>query len=207
MTGGTILGAGTVRGNLPVGGSGTTPTINVGDSGKAGLLSITGNYTQLATGTITGLVNGTAVGTGYSQLKVTGAAALAGTINFTVTASFQGSLTSGETFTVLTGSSVTGTFSNSTIAINSSFHFNVSYTATGVVLTVATGPAAAADSTPVQAAAIAVATPRLATGTASPSSTSGLRRNSGLGIGRLQPIGSPSRFWPRELGSPMRIPI
>jgi len=67
---------------------------------------------------------------------------LAGTISFTVAAGFQSSLTVGETFTVLNASSVTGTFSNSTIAINTSFHFTVSYTSTGVVLTVASGAAA-----------------------------------------------------------------
>jgi hypothetical protein len=48
----------------------------------------------------------------------------------------------GQTFTVLTASSVTGTFTNTTIAINSSEHFAISYTATGVVLTVVAGPAA-----------------------------------------------------------------
>jgi hypothetical protein len=106
-----------------------------------------------------------------------------------VTASFQGSLTSGETFTVLTAHSVTGTFSNSTIAINSNFHFLVSYTATGVVLTVETGAAApAASSAAVQAVAeIAVSTGvKPATGTAvksqGPASglhTSGLRSTSG----------------------------
>jgi hypothetical protein len=68
---------------------------------------------------------------------VTGTAALAGTINFTVAAAFQSSLTLGETFTVLTSSAVSGTFSNSTIAINGTFQFDVSYTAKGVVLTVA----------------------------------------------------------------------
>jgi hypothetical protein len=144
VTGGTILGAGTVKGNLSVGNaSGTAATINVGDSGVAGLLSITGKYTQLATGTMTGTINGTVAGTGFSQLKVTGAAALAGTINFTVAAAFQASLTLGEKFTVLSASSVTGTFSNTMIAINSTFHFTVTYTATGVVLTVASGPVAA----------------------------------------------------------------
>jgi hypothetical protein len=49
----------------------------------------------------------------------------------------------GSTFTVLTAASVTGTFSNATIAINGSEHFNVSYTSTGVVLTVASGAAQA----------------------------------------------------------------
>jgi hypothetical protein len=49
--------------------------------------------------------------------------------------------TIGSTFTVLTAASVTGTFSNSTIGINGTEHFNVSYTSTGVVLTVAAGAA------------------------------------------------------------------
>jgi hypothetical protein len=142
VTGGLFQGAGTVSKNLTIGGGGTAPTLNVGDAGKTGLLAITGTYTQLATGKMTGLINGTTAGTGFSQLNVTGTAALAGTISFTVAAGFQGSLFAGETFTVLNASSVTGTFSNTTIAINSSFHFTVSYTATGVVLTVATGPLA-----------------------------------------------------------------
>jgi len=156
VTGGTILGAGTVNANTSVGNaSGATGTINIGDTGKSGLLAITGTYTQLATGNMTGLINGTTAGSGFSQINVTGTAALAGTISFTVAAAFQSSLTLNETFTVLTASSVTGTFSNSTIAINSSFHFTVSYTATGVVLTVASGPAAAPAS-----AKAAVANPK-----------------------------------------------
>jgi fibronectin-binding autotransporter adhesin len=176
ITGGTILGAGTIKGSLTAGNAtGNAVTINVGDTGKAGLLSITGKYTQLATGNITGFINGTTVGTGYSQLKVTGTAALAGTINFTVSSAFQASLTVGETFTVLTASSVTGTFSDSTIAINSSFHFNVTYTATGVVLTVASGPIAPPSGPIAPAAQIAAAKP--ATGTSkSPVLTSGLRQ-------------------------------
>ncbi len=76
ITGGKILGTGTITGNLSVGNaSGTAVTINVGNNGIAGLLSITGKYTQLTTGTMTGFINGTAA-TGFSQLKVTGAAAL-----------------------------------------------------------------------------------------------------------------------------------
>jgi len=161
VTGGLFQGAGTVSKNLTIGGGGTAPTLNVGDAGKTGLLAITGTYTQLSTGAMTGLINGTTAGTGFSQLNVSGTAALAGTINFTVAAGFQGSLFSGETFTVLNASSVTGTFSNTTIAINGSFHFNVSYTATGVVLTVATGPLAPASNPaqPVAQIAASIAKP------------------------------------------------
>jgi len=151
VTGGTILGAGTVKGNTSVGNAtGPAATINVGDSGKSGLLAITGTYTQLATGNMTGFINGTTAGSGFSQINVTGTASLAGTINFTVAAAFQSSLTVGETFTVLNASSVTGTFSNGMIAINSSFHFTVTYTSTAVVLTVASGPIGAPNSIPSQ---------------------------------------------------------
>jgi hypothetical protein len=180
VTGGTILGAGTVRGNLSVGGTGTTPTINVGDNGTAGLLSITGKYTQLSTGTISGTINGTVAGTGYSQLKVTGAAALAGTINFTVTSSFQASLTAGETFTVLTASAVTGTFSNSTIIINSNFYFNVSYTSKGVVLTVEAG---APPTVPASNRAAAEAVAEIALGTSTKSPTGTAVKSQGLASG------------------------
>ncbi len=89
-----------------------------------------------------------------------------GTINFTVATAFQSSLTAGETFTVLNASSVTGTFSNSTIAINSSFHFVVSYTSTGVVLTVTAGPAKPPNASPAMPTAqVAMVNPKPAPAT------------------------------------------
>jgi hypothetical protein len=170
VTGGTILGAGSVHGNLSVGNlTGAAATINVGDTGAAGLLSITGTYTQLATANMTGFINGTTAGTGFSQLKVTGSASLGGTINFTVSSSFQASLTVGEKFTVLTASALNGTkFSNSTIAINSTFQFEVTYTTTGVVLEVEDVPPSAPSSSSAAPAQIAT--------TAKPV-TSGLRQH------------------------------
>jgi hypothetical protein len=146
VTGGKIQGAGTLKTNVSIGGSGTTPTINVGDAGKAGLLSITGTYTQLATGTMNVSIGGTTVGTQYSQLKITGAASLGGTLTAGLINGFTPTV--GQTFTVLTASSVTGKFSNSTIAINSTEHFVVSYTSTSVVLTVASGPVGSSNNVP-----------------------------------------------------------
>jgi hypothetical protein len=139
VTGGTIEGAGTLSGNVSVGGSGTTPALNIGDSGKAGLLVITGAYAQLTTASAKAFIGGTTVGTGYSQLQVSGTATLAGTLTVALASGFTPTI--GSTFTVLTASSISGSFSNSTIAINGSEHFNVSYTSTGVVLTVASGDA------------------------------------------------------------------
>jgi hypothetical protein len=179
VTGGSILGAGTITGNTTVGNaSGAIATINAGDTSKAGLLTITGTYTQLATGAFTGYVSGTTADTGYSQMKVSGKATLAGTITFTVASAFQSSLKVGQTFTVLTASSITGSFTNSTIAINSTFQFDVSYTATGVVLTVADVAADNKSSQPAAAQAVAVAKK-------TPTSVSGLRR---VGYIKGQPV-------------------
>jgi hypothetical protein len=158
VTGGTIQGAGTLSASVTVGGSGTTPTISAGDSGKAGLLVITGSYTQLSTATMNSFIGGSAAGTQYSQLQVSGTATLAGTLTVTLAGGFTPTI--GSTFTVLTASSITDTFSNTTIAINSSEHFNVSYTSTGVVLTVASGAAPQSGGLPQSNLAAVVPTKR-----------------------------------------------
>jgi hypothetical protein len=139
--------------SVTVGGSGTAPTISAGDSGKAGLLAITGNYTQLSTATMNAFLGGTTVGTQYSQLQVGSTASLAGTLTVTLASGFTPAI--GATFTVLKAGTIAGTFSNSTIAINSSEHFAVSYTSTGVVLTVVSGAASKAGALPQSSVAAA----------------------------------------------------
>jgi fibronectin-binding autotransporter adhesin len=158
VTGGKILGAGKLNGSVTVGGGGSAPTISVGDSGKAGLLAITGNYTQMSTATMNAFIGGTAVGTQYSQLQVTGTASLAGTLTVTLATGFTPAI--GSTFTVLKAGTVKGTFSNSTIAINGSEHFAVSYTSTGVVLTVVSGAASKPSRLPHSTLATTVPTKR-----------------------------------------------
>jgi hypothetical protein len=167
VTGGTIEGAGKLSGNVTVGGAGTAPTLNVGDSGKAGLLAISGTYTQLSTASMNAFIGGTTVGTQYSQLQVGGTATLAGTLTVALASGFTPTV--GSTFTVLTASSFSGSFSNSTIAISSTEHFNVSYTSTGVVLTVASGAAPQSGGT--AQSALVAAVPRR-----QPVVTSGVRR-------------------------------
>jgi hypothetical protein len=132
VSGGTLLGAGTISGNVS-----NSAAINVGDSGKAGLLSITGSYTQLSSGKLSVSVGGTTVGTLYSQLKISGTASLGGTLSAALINKFTPTI--GQTFTILTATGGFGgtTFTNSTIAINSSEQFDISYTSTSVVLTVA----------------------------------------------------------------------
>ncbi len=140
LGGGSFLGAGSIAGNFTNGGVKAGALLSVGDAAKAAQMKITGTYTQTANGKLSTAIGGTTVATQYSQLKVTGAATLAGPLAAPLLGTFVPTV--GETFTVLTATSVTGTFSNSTIAINSSEHFAVSYTANSVVLTVTTGPAA-----------------------------------------------------------------
>lgn len=149
ITGGTLQGGGalpagaTITGSVSVGNASTTAaTFIIGDSiKKSGLITIANNYTQLATGVMDVQIGGTTPGTQYSQLNITGMAALTGTLNIKLTNSFKPTV--GQTFTILNASTgVTGTFSvvNGT-PINSNEHFSVSYTPTTVVLTVVSGPA------------------------------------------------------------------
>jgi len=137
---GTFLGAGSVTGNVSVGK--TSGLFSVGDANKAGIFKITGgNYKQTSTGRLSTAIGGAMVGTQYSQLQVTGTgtATLAGALAAPLLNAYIPPV--GQTFTVLTASSVSGAFTNTTIAINSSEHFAISYTATSVVLTVTAGPA------------------------------------------------------------------
>ncbi|MGA8430194.1 MAG: hypothetical protein WB729_10260 [Candidatus Sulfotelmatobacter sp.] len=131
---GTFLGAGSITGKVSVGGMKVGSLFSVGDAGLAGQMKITGSYTQTANGKLSTAIGGTTVITQYSQLKVVGAATLSGTLAAPLIGSFVPTV--GQTFTVLSAGSITGTFSNTTIAINSSEFFAVSYTKTGVVLTV-----------------------------------------------------------------------
>jgi hypothetical protein len=135
ITGGTYLGAGSVTGNFSLGGGTSSATFSVGDTGKSAQVKITGTYTQLAGGILSTPIGGTTVGTEYSQVKASGAAILVGTLAAPLLSGFTPTV--GQTFTVFSAPSITGTFSNPTIPINSSEFFVVSYTKTSVVLTVA----------------------------------------------------------------------
>ncbi len=139
ITGGTYLGAGSVTGNVTVGGGTSNATFSVGDAGKTAQMKITGAYSQLTNGILSTGISGTTLGKQYSQLTVSGAATLGGTLAAPVLSGFIPTV--GETFTVLSAHSISGAFTNTTIAINSSEHFAISYTSTGVVLTVTSGPA------------------------------------------------------------------
>jgi hypothetical protein len=131
---GTLEGKGTLA--VPVS---SDATVIVGDATtKAGLLTVTGSYSQETKGILKVAIGGTAVGAQYSQMAVSNGVSLGGTLTIKMINSFTPTI--GEVFTILTGSAVTGQFANVTGAtINSSEHFEVGYTATGVTLTVVSG--------------------------------------------------------------------
>jgi hypothetical protein len=132
--GGTLLGKGTLAAAVTNSG-----TITVGDSTKKpGVLTVTGSYTQNSGGTLNVPVNGPALGSQYSELAVSNGVSLGGTLTIQRKKSFKPTV--GATFTILTGSAITGQFAtvNGT-SISSSEHFEVTYSPTAVTLTVASG--------------------------------------------------------------------
>jgi hypothetical protein len=133
-----LTGAGVVDGNISNGGGNAQPP-----TGAAGTLRNTGNYTETpATGgspvlTIGIEAAGSTPGTDFGKLAVSGVATLGGKLTIVPAAGYTPTL--GDTFTVLTASSLTGIFK--TIAgakIGATgLYFAVSYTAKSVVITVA----------------------------------------------------------------------
>jgi hypothetical protein len=136
ISGGSVFGnGGTLVGNVKSGG-----TFNIGDAvGQAGTESITGTYTQTSKGVFNIDIGGTAAGTQFDQLNISGAASLNGTLNLDLIDSFVPTV--GETFAILNAASVTGTFStvNGT-SINENEHFAVLYNSDSVTLDVVSGP-------------------------------------------------------------------
>ena len=106
LTGGVLRGSGQITGNL----TNTAGTVRPGSS--PGSLTVGGNYTQGASGTLEVDVNGTAQGTQYDRLSVGGAASLDGTLAVVKGAGFAPQ--PADTFQFLTSASRTGTFASLT---------------------------------------------------------------------------------------------
>jgi hypothetical protein len=131
---GKLFGTGTVAASVN-----SKASVTAGDTlTKAGTLSVS-TYAQDSTASLNVQVGGTTVGTQYSQLAVANGASLAGKLNIKLINGFVPAI--GNTFTVLTGSAVTGKFATvNGLSINSSEHFTIAYNATNVTLTVVSGP-------------------------------------------------------------------
>ncbi len=99
IEGGTLSGSGTITGNVI-----NNATLKPGAS--PGMINLTGNYVQGASGVLNMEIAGAAPGTGYSQMNISGSATLDGTLNITL--GFTPS--NGESFVLLTYASETGNF-------------------------------------------------------------------------------------------------
>jgi autotransporter-associated beta strand protein len=138
VSGGRLGGATTIGGNLTVSGTGT---LAPGTTTTPGLLNVGGTATFTG-GTFSVKLNGTTAGTLYDQLAVTGAVALGSGVT-TLATSLGYQPASGDMLTILTGSSVTGTFvglpNNATFPVGTfsgtPYTATIQYQAGSVVLT------------------------------------------------------------------------
>jgi hypothetical protein len=100
---GTLDGQGTISGNVRNAGQ-----LNVGTSGTPGVLTINGDYTQAGSGSLQVEIGGTASGSAYDVLAVTGEASLAGTLTVALINGFTPDPT--DQFQILTYRTLSGTF-------------------------------------------------------------------------------------------------
>lgn len=106
LTGGLLSGTGTIAADVTNGG-----TIQPGAS--PGLLIINGDYAQTSSGILTIELQGTAAGTQYDRLAITGDAILDGTLNAVLTGGFVPA--DGNMFDILTFASSTGVFATESL--------------------------------------------------------------------------------------------
>ena len=106
LNAGDLTGAGTLDGSVTNAGG----TVKPGSS--PGILSLTGNYTQQAGGTLQTEINGTTPGTQFDRLAVGGTATLGGTLQVANGAGFDAALNT--PFKVLTATTRNGSFANVT---------------------------------------------------------------------------------------------
>ena len=130
LQGGKLFGTGTVAASVD-----SKASVTAGDTlTKAGTLSVN-TYTQESTASLNVQIGGTTVGTQYSQLAVSNGVSLNGTLNIKVVNGFVPA--NGNTFIILTGSAVSGTFAHvNGLTIPTGGHFTVTYNPTNVTLTV-----------------------------------------------------------------------
>src|SRR5205807_9430 len=104
LNGGLLAGTGVVAASLANNGGEVSP----GGAGMAGTLTVSGNYTQGAAGTLTIEIGNPRTGAGSDQLIASGAATLGGTLNVRLLGRFKPAV--GSSFRVLSAASRAGTF-------------------------------------------------------------------------------------------------
>lgn len=125
LNGGQLVGNGTIHGNVRNNGGSMSP------GHSPGKITVTGDYTQGANGTLTMEIGGSTAGTGYDQLAVSGTATLAGTLNVTAINGFKPSV--GDVYTLISA----GAFSGNFTTVNSpGFTGRIDSSSNGITFTV-----------------------------------------------------------------------
>ena len=152
LDGGALSGSGSVVANV----DNTAGQVDPGAAETAGVIAITGTYTQGASGALNIDIGGTRSGQ-FDRLTVSGPVTLDGTLNVGLINGFTPSI--GEEFVIVTSSGVSGTFVDNTIQVGN-VTFTVVYSpsdhSNDVVLT--TAQASPAISTSQQPASATVGT-------------------------------------------------
>jgi fibronectin-binding autotransporter adhesin len=130
---GSLMGKGTIAAAVN-----SNASVTPGDSSsKPATLTVTGTYTQNSSGSLNISIGGTAAGS-FGQVAVSNGVSVGGTLVIKRIKGFVPVI--GNTFNIVTGSAVSGQFATvKGTSINSSEHFEVSYTPTAVTLTVVSG--------------------------------------------------------------------
>jgi hypothetical protein len=137
-SGNVALNGGTLGGNGTVSGAVTNPAGTVAPGASPGTLTVTGDYTQGAGGTLAEEITGTTPGTQFDRLLVGGAATLGGTLAIN-SASFTPAAI--DTFKIISGAnSRVGTFASLTGATVNGETYSAQYDADGVTLLVSGPP-------------------------------------------------------------------
>jgi hypothetical protein len=122
-SGAEIAGAATLDGEVTNSG-----TIDVGGINSVGIVAITGDYTQTASGQLNFTLDGTTAGTDYSQLTVTGTATLGGKASIVSLAGYTPAVNS--SYSLITYASVAGSFASVTSPFDPTYGstaFSVTY--------------------------------------------------------------------------------
>jgi hypothetical protein len=128
LQGGVLTGAGTVNGDLMNGG-----VVSPGGDGTTGILTVTGNYLQTAASVLNIDLGGVNAGTQYDQVQIGGTAILDGTLNVALIGGYVPQV--GDSFLILTFSSVAGTFATvNGLDLGNGLYLDPAYGDTGLTL-------------------------------------------------------------------------
>jgi hypothetical protein len=117
LNGGSLVGNGTIEGTVRNNGGIVAP------GHSAGKLTLNGNYTQGANGTLNMEIGGTAPGTEYDQLRVNGTATLGGTLNVSLINGFRPAV--GTIFQLIVPNAFAGSFATiNTNGFTGTFNFS-----------------------------------------------------------------------------------